>query len=75
MVRRWHAVTKALPPVNEKFGQSEMLLCIEDDYAPFVGWYDAKMDTWIVAHHSAPNIPRRVTLWMPLPPPPPKKIG
>ena len=69
MVRRWRRTEKELPPVNEKFGESEFLLCIERDMGscPFVGWYNAKTKAWYVAHHSADSIARSVSFWMALP--------
>jgi hypothetical protein len=65
---RWKLASIELPPVNEQFGESEFLLCIERGHGgPVVAWYNSRTQSWTVAHHSAPNIPIQVEWWMPLP--------
>ncbi len=62
-------VTRRKPKVNEKFGESDYLLCYESrGSTPFVGWYNRKLKAWYVAHHSAPSTPQRVQFWRDLPP-------
>lgn len=66
----WHDATKETPPVNEKWHESEYMLCIEKDGEPFVGWFNNEMKEWYVAHWKADSLPVEVTHWMPLPNPP-----
>jgi hypothetical protein len=65
---RWRYARKELPPVNEKNGDSEHLLCVAvNDSTPFVGWYNAKTDSWAVSHWKADSLPVRVHRWRDLP--------
>ena len=70
LVRRWYRADTILPESN-KWGDTEYVLCVEACAAePFVGWYNTKTKSWTVAHFTAPNTPRMVNWWMPLPPAP-----
>lgn len=61
---RWNNADKIKPPVSEKFAESECLICKErDNSVPFVGWYNAKEDSWRVMHYKADSLPVRVAYW------------
>jgi len=65
----WQDADAVLPQVNDKFGDSHPVLCLEgDDRVPFVGWYNEKTKQWTILHHLAPNLARSVRYWLPLPP-------
>lgn len=62
------SVKDRLPEVDE-FGESDYLLCIEEDIdAPVVCWYSSTLG-WIVAHYKSNSTPINVTHYMPLPSP------
>ena len=61
----WHNA-KTHPPKVDKRGESEVVLCVEENIPwPFVGFLSG--GEWHVAHHSAPSIGRPVTHWSTLP--------
>jgi len=66
----WIKIEDGLPPVNEKFGESEYLLCLLDNNTQVVCWYMKDMG-WKVAHHLASGETiDNVTHYRPLPSPP-----
>lgn len=65
---RWVKTTKELPETNEKFGESDYLLCVEEGtFNQFVGWYNAKRNQWFVCHYLAENRPVTVSHFRSLP--------
>lgn len=67
----WIEVAKQKPKCNDKFKESNLVLCYAKNGGQFVGWYNEESNEWHVAHftcteqiYSAESIP---THWMELP--------
>lgn len=53
MSYKWNDVENKMPD-TDKFGDSENLLCLEEDNVePFVAFYNRKKRAWMVSHHSS----------------------
>jgi hypothetical protein len=68
---RWVKVEEGLPPVKEKFSESDYVLCTDEYDTMFTAWYNNRTARWYYAHHDHSGIPKP-THWMPLPEPPEK---
>jgi hypothetical protein len=69
LIDGWISVSDELPETNEKFGESDYVLVIEEGDNQTVAWYNKKTNEWRVSHHSATGI-ANPTHWQPLPTPP-----
>ena len=59
---------KQEPPVNEKYSESEYLLCLLDTTEQVVCWYKGKEKAWHVANFKADSLPiTNITHWRQLP--------
>lgn len=64
----WKMAARIKPPIHEKVGESDFVLCLSpDNSTPFVGWYNEKEDSWMVAHWKADSLPVPVVWWRELP--------
>lgn len=66
----WVDVKDRLPECNEKFGESDYVLAIDEYGAQVVVWFTNKSNDWKVAHSRASSLPIIITHWQPLPSPP-----
>lgn len=63
MKSKWNDVNKKMPEVD-KFGDSEYLLCLEEDCAdPVVAFYNKKENVWKVGHWTSKNAIIEVASW------------
>ncbi|MDX2349178.1 MAG: hypothetical protein QNK32_02190 [Porticoccus sp.] len=62
----WRKVSRSMPKVNDEFGESEYVTCLEESGQPFTGWYNCKMKEWFSADRDAPSLRRSVIWWKPL---------
>jgi hypothetical protein len=68
MKTKWINSSIKKPSVDNRFGESDYILCIDKiSHQQFVGWYDKNLKQWFVAHHLASNQPVNVSHWTPLP--------
>ena len=63
---RWRKSKNHLPDVDEKFGESDYVICLEESGQPFTGWYNSKMGEWYSSYRDAPTLSRRVIWWRPM---------
>ncbi len=70
----WIDATNQKPKCNEKFSESEEVLCWTKTNTFFVGWYNEKLEQWFVSHFLAESVPLSYdnvpVFWMELPSPP-----
>lgn len=63
-----------LPEINNKWGESELLMCWDADFPQsFVGWY-SKSFGWRVAHYRASSMKVNVSHYRTLPQPPTQRV-
>ena len=67
----WVDATIQKPKCNEKFSESEDVLCWTKTNTFFVGWYNEKLEQWFVSHFLAESVPLSYdnvpAFWMELP--------
>jgi hypothetical protein len=59
----WVDTSVELPSTNEKFGESEHVLCIGVGIYPFTGWYNSKSKQWFNSDIHAETVPLKVRFW------------
>ena len=52
---KWVEVKDQKPKCNEKYSESEDVLCMDSNDRIFVAWYNSKLDQWFVSHFHASN--------------------
>ena len=52
---KWVEVKNQKPKTNEKYSESEDVLCMDSNGIIFVAWYNSKLDQWLVSHFHASN--------------------
>lgn len=61
---KWFDAKNNKPKKINEFGERDYLICIEKGNGiPFVGWYDARLDCWFVAHPSSNHKKINVVFW------------